>query len=124
MSPIGVLSYNGFSIVFTGDATGLSETNYLADSDTLDCDVYKVAHHGASTNGSNGQNMLNDVSCEYAIISVGKDNSYGHPKEEVLDALKADNTTIYITFEVGNIVLTVSDSGVGDFSFNTLCMAE
>ena len=124
MSPVGILEYKGYQIVFTGDAAEDATQNYLDDSPTVDCDLLKVAHHGSSTEGSNSAEFLNDVSCEYAVISCGKDNSYNHPHTELMDRLNAMDTTVYLTYETGSIVVSIDASGPAAFSFNNLALRE
>lgn len=124
MSPVGILEYKGYQIVFTGDAAEDATQNYLDDSPTVDCDLLKVAHHGSSTEGSNSAEFLNDVSCEYAVISCGKDNTYKHPHTELMDRLNAMDTTVYLTYETGSIVVSIDASGTAAFSFNNLALRE
>ncbi len=78
------LTFGIHSFVLTGDAERLIENEILKTS-SVDCDVYKVAHHGSS--GSNSPEFLKALSPEYAIISCGEDNSYGHPHSQTLSAL-------------------------------------
>ena len=75
----------------------------------FDADVLKVPHHGSTTSSSLG--FLEAVSPEYAIISVGKGNSYGHPDYDTIQKLKQVNAEIYRTDELGtiNIVFSAND---------------
>jgi len=93
------------SIMMTGDAEEGAEEELLRtySSDYLDCDVLKVGHHGSSS--STTVEFLKAVSPEYALISCGVDNKYGHPHEETIDALEAENVKIHQTDKTGNIVL-------------------
>ena len=61
----------------------------------LKSDVIKVGHHGSGT--SSGNNFLKLVKPKYAIISVGKDNKYGHPHQNILDDYKKLGANIYRT---------------------------
>lgn len=65
--------------------------------------VLKVGHHGSDTSSS--QNFLNQVKPQIAIIQVGKDNSYGHPKQAILNRLSKLGTLVYRTDEKGTIVI-------------------
>ena len=99
------LDFGENSIMMTGDAETEAEkaiVNTYSVSE-LDCDVLKVGHHGAKT--STTKDFLAAVSPEYAIISCGVDNSYGHPKSEILDRLKDAGAKIHRTDKTGNIVL-------------------
>lgn len=117
MSPIGVLTYNGYKIIFSGDAGEDANENYLADSPTTDCDVFKVEHHGSDSEGCNSAELLNDITPEYAVIFAGLDNSYGLPNQGTLDRLSALGVTTYITYQTGTVVLTVDKNGAGIFTF-------
>jgi competence protein ComEC len=79
--------------------------NYLISIDNnLKSDVLKIGHHGSKT--STSENLLGYVNPDYAIISVGKDNKYGHPNQEVLDRLNQFKITILRTDEKGTIKIT------------------
>lgn len=99
------LTYGKNSFLFTGDAEELSEKEILKTGADLSADVLKVGHHGSSTSTSKA--FLNAVSPQYAVISCGKDNDYGHPHKETIEKLKNINT--YITKDNGNIIIS-SDS--------------
>ena len=72
----------------------------------LKADVLKVGHHGSAT--STTALFLKKVDAKYAIISVGKDNSYGHPDNLVLNRLKTFGVEVFRTDEVGTII-AISD---------------
>lgn len=120
VSPIGILEYAGRRLVFTGDSNKSNEDYYCETYPYVDCDVLKVAHHGSRTSSS--EEFLKHVKCEYAVISVG--SSYGHPKKEMLDRLKANGIQkIHRTDKCGNVVLTVSHTGEMAFSCEKQCAA-
>lgn len=120
VSPIGILEYAGRRLVFTGDSNNSNEDYYCETYPYVDCDVLKVAHHGSD--GSSRDSFLQHVTCEYAVISVG--SSYGHPKKETLDRLKANGIQkIHRTDKCGNVVLTVSHTGEMAFSCEKQCAA-
>lgn len=96
--------YNENSFLFTGDAESLSEEEMLNNNLDLSADVLKVGHHGSKS--STSQKFLNAVNPKYAVISVGKDNDYGHPKQTIINRLKNSNIIVYRTDEVGDIILT------------------
>lgn len=88
--------------LLTGD-TSKNIEEYLAGryGAGLSCQVLKVGHHGSDTSSSPA--FLSAVSPEYAVISAGRDNSYGHPHEEVLGRLKDAGVEILQTKEEGTI---------------------
>lgn len=95
--------YGETSLIIQGDSPQSIE-HYLVglDKDILDSDMIEVGHHGSKT--SSGEEYIKDVSPDYAIISVGKDNSYGHPNKETLDVLNSQKIKILRTDELGRIV--------------------
>ena len=111
------VDYGETSIMFTGDAEGEKKNDpeklmlekYKNNLSILDCDIYKMGHHGSKTSSS--QEFLDAVSPEIAIISCGVDNDYGHPNAEVLERLKNGNVEYYRTDELGAIILTVYKNG-------------
>lgn len=81
------VTYGKNSFLFMGDAEELSESEILKNGLDVSADVLKVGHHGSNSSTSN--NFLKKVNPTYAIISVGKDNTYGHPTESTLKKLKS-----------------------------------
>lgn len=112
MSIVVKVIYGNTSFLFMGDAGIPAEMDILETGYDLKADVLKVGHHGSIT--STGSVFLEAVSPTYSIISVGADNTYGHPSPEVLDLLK--DTTIYRTDELGHIICH-SDGKELTFSF-------
>lgn len=106
MSIVFRLDYGKTSFMFTGDAETSSEKDMLGKygKSEFTADVIKIGHHGASTSSSLG--FLNAVSPKYAVISCGKDNSYGHPHTETIDSLNKLGIKYYRTDKVGNIVFS------------------
>lgn len=100
------LTYRQTSFLFTGDAEKKSEEEMLSRDYQLDADVLKVGHHGSANATSNA--FLRAVRPKYAVISVGKDNDYGHPACETINKLKKAGVKVYRTDEEGTIVF-VSD---------------
>lgn len=95
------LTYKEKSFLFMGDAETLSEKEITGD---VQADVLKVGHHGSRT--STSQAFLNKVNPSYAIISVGLNNDYKHPHQEVIDRLEKKNIKIYRTDQNGDIMFT------------------
>ncbi|MDU1601571.1 MAG: ComEC/Rec2 family competence protein [Clostridium sp.] len=98
------LEYGSNSFMFTGDAEDVSEKEMLSKGLDLKADVLKVGHHGSKS--SSCDEFLNTVNPKYAVISVGKDNDYGHPNKESLQRLSSRGIQIYRTDESGTIVAT------------------
>lgn len=96
--------YGDTSFMFTGDAEKTAEADILAEGVNVRSTVLKVGHHGSDT--SSGQPWLDAVDPDYAVISVGQDNDYGHPHDEVMERLEALDIPIYRTDTMGMIVCT------------------
>ncbi|MCB2291014.1 MBL fold metallo-hydrolase [Clostridium sp. CS001] len=107
------VTFGSNSFLFTGDAEDISEKEMLSKGYDLKSDVLKIGHHGSAS--STTQGFLDVVNPKYAVVSVGKDNSYGHPVQSTMDRLKNKNITLYRTDENGTIVAT---SNGKDISFN------
>ncbi len=98
------VTYGNNKFLFTGDAEIENEERRLWN----DVDVLKVAHHGSSTSSS--EDFMEQVKPEIALISVGTDNSYGHPHKEVMELLESYDLEIYRTDLLGTIVVTSNGS--------------
>lgn len=96
------LIYNNFSAIITGDAEKKAEIDILEGAYDLKANILKVGHHGSST--SNTQDFLDKIQPDFSVISLGKNNEYGHPHKEVVQGLEAMNTKILRTDEMGTIV--------------------
>lgn len=104
------ITYGSTSFLFTGDAEREVEQALINRDAPLESTVLKVGHHGSST--SSGYQFLWNVMPKYAVISVGKGNSYGHPHQEVLSRLRDADTKLYRTDLQGDIVCTSNGSSV------------
>lgn len=101
------LVFGETSFLLFGDISKKIENKMLKSKDiALDLDVLKVAHHGSKT--STSKEFLEKVTPEIAVISVGKDNQYGHPHQEVLSNLAEFGIKVLRTDEKGDIKI-VSD---------------
>jgi len=98
------VTYKETCFLFTGDAEKLSEEEMLKRNYDLRADVLKVGHHGS--NSGTSEEFLSAVSPKYAIISVGKNNDYGHPHKETLERLAAHGVEVYTTADNGKILVT------------------
>ena len=97
------MTYHDVSFLFTGDAESPPE-NTLVQNYNADATILKVGHHGSSS--STSQTFLNEVSPEVAIISVGADNSYGHPTQSTLNKLESIGATLYRTDIDGTVIVS------------------
>lgn len=99
------MEFDNLSYLFMGDAEVEVEEKLIANnsSDTLKANILKVGHHGSDTSSS--ENFLKAVAPEIAIISVGENNSYGHPNTEILERLNQIGSKTYRTDEEGNILI-------------------
>lgn len=100
------LQYGERSILFTGDAEAASEAEMVNrySAQDLKADVLKVGHHGSRTSSSDS--FLRLVDPDYAVISCGVENSYGHPHSAVINRLNARGIEIFRTDTDGTIILT------------------
>ena len=94
---------NNYKFLFMGDASTIREKDILNEYELDNIDVLKVGHHGSRT--SSDEKFIDEINPRYSIISVGKNNRYGHPNKEVLDILK--NSTIYRTDKDGSIMFKI-----------------
>ncbi|WP_427339908.1 lamin tail domain-containing protein, partial [Caloranaerobacter sp. DY30410] len=103
-SIVNKLIYKNTSFIFTGDAEKDSEEEMIKLGYDLKADVLKVGHHGGRT--STNYEFLERVNPKFAVISVGKDNDYGHPHKEVLKRLDKMGIKVFRTDELGTIIAT------------------
>ena len=108
------VEFGDTSFLFTGDMEKDAETDMLDYGMDVSADVLKVGHHGSST--STGYRFLYEVDPEYAVISVGKDNTYGHPHREPVAILADADVPMLRTDELGTI-LAVSDGSEITFTW-------
>ena len=101
-SVVAKFSCGDISFLMTGDAGIQSESEMLDAGEDLKADVLKCGHHGSSKSSS--EEFLKAVDPEYAVISCGKNNDYGHPHKETISKLEKLGCTYYRTDELGTIV--------------------
>jgi competence protein ComEC len=104
------VGFGANSFLFTGDAQVDSEKEMLVRGYILKSDVLKVGHHGSWT--STSPDFLKSVSPQFAVISVGKDNSYGHPHRETLEKLSEGGIKVYRTDLNGTVTFTSDGSNL------------
>jgi len=100
-SIVAKLVFGQNSFLFTGDLSSTEELKLIQDGTDLSAKVLKVGHHGSKYSTSN--EFLEKVRPDWAIISVGKNNRYGHPSSDVLDRLRTHKINIVRTDEKGDI---------------------
>lgn len=115
------VSFGATSFLFTGDAERAEEQDLLNAGVNLQSTVLKVGHHGSDT--STSYPFLRAVAPQYAVISVGAGNSYGHPTEAVLSRLRDAGVTTFRTDMQGEIT-AVSDGQTINFSTAKNATAE
>ena len=96
---------NNYKFMFMGDAGIEKEKDILEKYNISDVDVLKVGHHGSKTSSS--KEFINEMNPNYSIISVGKNNRYGHPNKEVLNNL--EQSKIYRTDQDGSIMFRIKN---------------
>ena len=105
-SNVIITELNGYKFLFMGDASISTEKELLKKYDLSNVDVLKVGYHGSKTSSS--KEFINKINPKYSIISVGKNNRYGHPEKQVLDNL--DNSKIYRTDTDGSIMFKIKNN--------------
>ncbi len=111
MSVVAKVTYGESSFLITGDCS-FDEEDDIMDNyyNQLDSDVLKVGHHGSS--GSTSVEWLEAVEPDVAVITVGADNSYGHPTKKVLNNLADFDCEIYRTDEMGSIIFETDGKSI------------
>ena len=97
-------NYNSYKFLLMGDAGEKRELDILESYNIKDIDFLKIGHHGSNTSSS--KIFINSINPKYSLISVGKNNKFGHPRSSVLNILK--NSTIYRTDEDGSIKIILN----------------
>ena len=105
-SNVVYIDLNGYKFLFMGDASTTTEKEIISIYNLPNIDVFKVGHHGSKTSSS--KNFINEINPQYSIISVGKNNRYGHPNKEVLNNLK--ESKIYRTDVDGSIMFKIKNN--------------
>jgi competence protein ComEC len=100
-SLLGKINCFGHSILFAGDNPASAENSFLSSGLDLRAEIFKISHHGSKT--SNSQEFLLAIQPKIAIISSGRDNSFGHPHSETLEKLVNLGATVKRTDQDGKI---------------------
>jgi len=106
-SLVTFLNINNYSFLFMGDAGVNKEKDILLNYRLNKIDFIKIGHHGSNT--STSKEFIEKISPKHSIISVGKNNKYGHPKQSVLDTL--ESSKIYRTDLEGTIEIKLNQKG-------------
>lgn len=102
-------TYGENKVLFMGDADQSIEKS-LDIKQIGDVDVIKVGHHGSKT--SSNKDFIRAITPEYAVITCGTENKYGHPNKETLETLEALKVAVYRTDEMGDIIFKITDGKI------------
>lgn len=97
-------NYKTYKFLFMGDASIKKEKDIILNYNLEDIDFLKVGHHGSNTSSS--KKFIDSINPRYSMISVGKNNRYGHPKASILNILK--NSKVYRTDIDGSIIVNLN----------------
>ncbi|NLZ34900.1 MAG: MBL fold metallo-hydrolase [Clostridiales bacterium] len=103
LSLVAKINFKEISAIFMADCETEVERQLLKDSHTLEANIIKLGHHGSKSSTSTA--FLKKVDPDYAIISCGKNNKYGHPHKETIDKLDNLNIKYFRTDIDGNITI-------------------
>lgn len=98
------------SLVVTGDAAAVSELEMLNNGQRLDADLLVIGHHGSDT--STQEAFLEAVSPDIAVISCGRNNSYGHPVKRVMELLESRQILLYRTDLQGDMQFVLNGESI------------
>lgn len=104
------ITYGDAKFLFMGDAEALNEREIVDAGYDVNADVLKLGHHGSST--SSTEKFLKEVSPDYAVISCGKGNSYGHPHDEIVERCNNLNIKMLRTDNDGNIIMKTDGKNI------------
>ena len=110
MSVVAKITYGNTSFLFTGDSDKEVEKQLIRSNIDVTADVLSVGHHGSKTSSTAA--FLSAVNPDFAIISCGDDNNYGHPTSETLANLEEIGVYPYITSVNGDITLTSDGNNI------------
>lgn len=110
-SIVSKITYKDRTLLSTGDISVTVDNllNSLYSKEKLSTDILKVAHHGSNT--STSEEILEKLNPQIALIGVGKDNKFGHPKQEIIERLESINVKIYRTDLCGEITIKIDNNG-------------
>ncbi len=108
-SIISTLHFYGRTLLSLGDITSAEEHKYLSYFQTLEPTMIKLAHHGSHTGTST--KLLTGLQAQWAFISAGQKNRYGHPHPEVIERLEENHYRYLSTSDVGAIQIRIQANG-------------
>ncbi len=114
-STVLFVNIDKFTLLFMGDAGVKSEQDIINTYDLPQIDILKVGHHGSNTSSS--KSFISTIKPKYSLISVGKGNRYGHPKDSVLDTLS--NSKIYRTDKDGSVMFEIKNNKLETWIYNS-----
>lgn len=117
MSIVMKINYGETSFLFQGDAESQVENDLLYSDYDVTADVLKLGHHGSKT--ASTEKYLDAVNPQIAIISCGQGNSYGHPRDTVMECLAERDIDYYITVDSGDITVTSNGKDIEVFTEKT-----
>lgn len=103
------IRYNDFDFITMGDLSSSFEKQAIANLDTdnlLDIELFKASHHGSRFSGN--PDLFQSISPIYTVFSAGKNNTYGHPSEEVIQNALRVNSKVMRTDIDGNIKFSIT----------------
>ena len=106
----GVLQIGGLRVLLTADMTDQTERWLLADGSDVEAHILKIAHHGSAY--SSREDFVTAVSPSLAVVSCGRNNSYGHPAERIVDMLQTMGIELVRTDSMGALGLSLSKDGM------------
>lgn len=109
-SIVGRLSFGKVDFFLTGDATKEVEYRLIAANAAMPSEILKVGHHGSR--GSTSKEFLEALSPEYAVVSVGAKNRYGHPHQETLELLENKQVKYWRTDQHGDVRIATDGAGI------------
>ncbi len=116
------LTHGENSFLITGDCEKQEESELLKRGCDVSADVLKVGHHGSDT--SSTSQWLKEVGAQYAVISCGADNKYGHPDEETYSRICKYVKNVYVTAEDGSLAFESDGKGLTVKPFDTADAAK
>lgn len=113
------LEYKNFCMLLTGDVEGAGEEALAENKDLKNCQILKTAHHGSKN--STIPKILEQTQPQYAVISCGKNNRYGHPHKETIERLEKAGCEIRSTAVCGAVMIWTDGGKMTVETFRKLC---